>query len=138
MRGLAAKAITNSKTSIMIKKYLFLRAVDADAPTSGKAILIGVATPEEIKDWKAKYNGKAYSLEVDGHIAYFRNPNRTDMNISMSKASIEAPLDMYEMLAKLTKIGGSEDVLTDDDMFFGITQQLKVKMDGKKAILVNL
>lgn len=125
----------------MIRKYLIFRETGAELPGSGggvKALLVGEATAEEIAAWKVAYKGKVYALQVDGHIAYFKNPNRTDMNIAMSKATMDSPLDMYETLAKLTKIGGSEEVLTDDDMFYGITQQLKAKMDGKKAVLVNL
>jgi hypothetical protein len=128
----------------MIKKYLFIRNHDAHTDGGGgaalltEAKLIGQATEAQITEWKEKYKGKIYGLQVDGHIAYFQNPSRVQMNIAMSKASTDTALDMYEMLAKLTKIGGSEAVLTDDEMFYGIGKQLKAKMDGKQAVLVNL
>ena len=100
--------------------------------------LIGQATAEQIKAWKEKYKDGIYAIQVDGHIAYFKNPNRHELNCAMSKASSEAALDMYEELTSRTLIGGSEDVLNDDQKFFGVVQQVKVKMDGKKATLVNL
>ena len=123
----------------MIRKYLFIR--NADAHNNGgetRALLIGVASEEQIKEWKEKYKGGIYCVENSGYIAYFQNPTRQHMNIAMSKASADAALDMYEMLAKLTKIGGAEEILTDDAMFFGLTSDLKTKMDGKRGILKNL
>ena len=56
----------------------------------------------------------------------------------MSKAENERALDMYEELASLTFIGGSDELLRDDQMFIGVCQELKVKLEGKKAVLVNL
>ncbi|MDR3681546.1 MAG: hypothetical protein P4L41_16380 [Flavipsychrobacter sp.] len=100
--------------------------------------LTGQATPEQIHQWKSQYKQGIYAIEVDDHIAYFKNPNRHEMNCAMSKASAEAALDMYDELAKRTLIGGSEEVLDDDQKFFGVVQQIKVKMEGKKATLVNL
>ncbi len=100
--------------------------------------LTGQASPEQIQEWKQKYKQGIYAIEVDGHIAYFKNPGRHEMNCAMSKASSEASFDIYDELTKRTLIGGSEDVLTDDQKFFGAVHQLKVKMEGKKASLVNL
>jgi len=100
--------------------------------------LIGQQSAEQIQQWKQQNKQGIYSIEADGHIAYFKNPNRHEMNCTMSKASLDAALDMYEELAKLTFLGGSEDLLNDDQMFFGLVQQIKVKLEGKKATLVNL
>lgn len=101
-------------------------------------LLAGQASAEQVAAWKKQYPQGIYAIIADGHIAYFKNPNRHEMNCAMSKASVEAALDMYEDLAKRTLIGGSEEVLTDDQKFFGAVQQVKVKMEGKKATLVNL
>jgi hypothetical protein len=100
--------------------------------------LTGQQTDEQIKAWKQQYKQGIYAVEVDGHIGYFKNPNRFEMNCALSKASSLAALDMYEELATLTYIGGSEDVLNDDQKFFGLVQQVRTKIDGKKAKLVNL
>lgn len=101
-------------------------------------ILTGQASPEQIAAWKKQYTQGIYALVVDGHIAYFKNPGRNEMNCAMSRASGTAALDMYDDLARRTLIGGSEAVLDDDQMFFGAVQQVKTKMEGKKAQLVNL
>src|SRR5690348_16170809 len=100
--------------------------------------LIGQQTSEQIAILKQQYKQGIYAITVDNHIGYFKNPSRHEMNCSMSKASAEAALDMYEELARLTFIAGSEAVINDDQMFFGLVQQIKVKIEGKKATLVNL
>ena len=100
--------------------------------------LIGKATDTQISEWKNKYKYGIYAVEVDGHIGYFKNPGRSELNRAMSKADRDKALDVFEELANITFIGGSEEVLKDDQMFIGVSQELKVKLEGKKAKLVNL
>jgi hypothetical protein len=99
---------------------------------------IGSASTEQIAEWKTKYKYGIYAIEVDGHVGYFKNPGRNELNCAMSKADREKALNIFEELAQLTFIGGSEEILRDDQMFIGVSQELKVKLDGKKAKLVNL
>ena len=123
----------------MIKKYLFIRTADADGGGGGTtALLIGEASPEQIKEWKEKYKGGIYQVANGGYVAYFQNPNRIHVNIAMSKSNNDAAFDMYETLAKLTKIGGSEELLTNDEFFYDLTLHLKTKIEGKKGQLKNL
>jgi hypothetical protein len=100
--------------------------------------LTGQASEDQINEWKRKYKTGIYSVEVDGHIGYFKNPGRNELNCAMSKADREKALDIFEELANITFLGGSEEILKDDQMFIGVSQELKVKLDGKKARLVNL
>jgi len=100
--------------------------------------LTGQVTPEQIEAWKKKYPLGIYAIEVDGHIGYFKNPGRNELNCAMSKADREKALEMFEELANITLIGGSDEILKNDQMFIGISQELKVKFEGKKAKLVNL
>ena len=100
--------------------------------------LKGQATEAQIAEWKVKYKYGIYAIEVGGHIAYFKNPGRNELNCAMSKADRDRALDIFEELANVTFIGGSEELLSDDQMFIGVSQELKVKLDGKKATLVNL
>ena len=100
--------------------------------------LVGVASDGQIAEWKAKHKYGIYAIEVDGHIGYFKNPGRNELNCAMSKADRDKALDVFEELAAITFIGGSEEILKDDQMFIGVSQELKVKLDGKKAKLVNL
>lgn len=103
-----------------------------------KPELIGQLSETEIQELKKTHTGGIYAVKVDGHISYFKNPNRAEMNCSMSKADSFAPLHMFEELANVTFIGGSREPLDNDEMFYGLTNQLKTKMDGKKAEMVNL
>jgi len=100
--------------------------------------LKGQASSTQIEEWKQKYQYGIYAVEVDGHVAYFKNPGRHELNCALTKADKERALAVFEELASITYIGGSEDVLKDDQMFIGVCQELKVKLDGKKARLVNL
>ena len=100
--------------------------------------LIGQATESRIAEWKAKHKYGIYAIEVDGHVGYFKNPGRNELNCALSKADRDKALDVFEELANITFIGGSEEILKDDQMFIGVSQELKAKLDGKKAKLVNL
>lgn len=99
---------------------------------------IGIATDTQITDWKRQNPSGIYALVIDGHIAYFKNPNRHELNCAMSKMDKDQTLAVFESLAELTFLGGSELLLTDDQMFLGVCQQLKHKFEGKKAQLVNI
>jgi len=101
-------------------------------------VLKGQATDAQIAEWKTKHKYGIYSIEVDQHVGYFKNPGRTELNCAMSKADKDKALALFEELANLTFIGGSDELLNDDQMFIGVCQELKVKLDGKKARLVNL
>jgi hypothetical protein len=96
------------------------------------------ASEEQIAAWKAKYKEGIYAITCGTHVAYFKNPGRAELNCAMSKADKERMLDVYEELASLTWVGGSEAILADDQMFVGACQILKEKLDGKRATLVNL
>jgi len=100
--------------------------------------LTGQATDAQIAEWKAKYKYGIYAIEVDGYVAYFKNPGRNELNCAMSKVDRDRALDIFEELANITFIGGSNEILKDDQMFIGVSQELKVKLEGKKATLVNL
>lgn len=100
--------------------------------------LVGEATPEEIQSWKAKFPDGIFLIESNGHVAYFKNPDRDIVNCAMSKNDWETPLEMYSELGNLTYIGGSREVLDNDQMFLGAAIVLKPKLNGKVATLVNL
>lgn len=100
--------------------------------------LTGAASNSEIAAWKQQHKYGIYAIEVDGHVGYFKNPGRQELNCAMSKADKDKALDIFEELANVTFIGGSEEILRDDQMFIGVCQELKVKLEGKKAQLVNL
>ena len=101
-------------------------------------LLIGQADQKQIDSWKAANPNGIFGVTVGGHIGYFKKPGRNDLNCAMSKFSNESPLDMYEELANLTFLGGSDEVLKNDNKFMGVVTQLKTITEGEKAELVNL
>ncbi len=101
-------------------------------------VLTGQATDEQIKEWKAKHKYGIYAVTIGDHVGYFKNPNRQEINCALSKADKDNALAVFEMLASTTFIGGSEELLKDDQMFIGLSNEIKVKLDGTKAKLVNL
>lgn len=98
----------------------------------------GQANDQQIKEWKTIHKTGIYAIIVDNHIAYFKNPNRQEVNCALSKADTDNALGVFEMLANITFIGGSEEIMKDDRMFIGMCNEMKVKLDGAKATLVNL
>lgn len=107
----------------------------------GQKQQIGVATPEKIEEWKKKYPKGIYRLDSEtGHVAYFRNPDRADINMALGMMTTNpaTPLDGPRAALEATMIGGSEDVLNDDPIFLGAVTAFREKMEGAKVTLVNL
>ena len=101
--------------------------------------LNGLISPEEIAELKKKFLEGLYSVEVNGHIAYFKHPNRHVINFAMSQISKDSqPLDYFEHIAKETKVAGSDAILEDDQMFMELVEQLKEIITYKNAKLVKL
>ncbi len=121
----------------MKKYFLYSPGAGGEGNGSGGG-LIGQATAEQIAEWKVKHTTGIYAVVVDGHIGYFKNPNRHEVNCAMAKADKDKALALFEELCNVTFIGGSDKLLTDDTLFLGVCQEVKVKLDGKKAVLVNL
>ncbi|NCX94904.1 MAG: hypothetical protein EBX41_00595 [Chitinophagia bacterium] len=99
----------------------------------------GSAPEAQIAAWKAHHNSGIYAVEVGGHIAYFKNPTRHDINYALARGGGNAQaLDVYEALANLTFLGGSEAILQSDPLFLGLCTELRTKIEGAQAKLVNL
>lgn len=103
-----------------------------------EAMLIGQATQEQIAAWKKENAKGIYAVEVGGHIGYFRNPTRQDVNIAASQLDADNPIDYFEIIMKDTKIGGSDQLIENDQLYLGALNQIRKKIEGEKAKLVNL
>src|SRR5690606_23736471 len=99
---------------------------------------IGQATKEQIADWKKNNPKGVYAVEVGGHIGYFRNPTRQDINMAASQLDADNPIDYFETIMRDTQIGGSNALVEDDELYLGALNQVRKKIEGKKARLVNL
>jgi len=102
--------------------------------TSNK--LIGEVTQAQIASWK-KEHGDVYAIKVEGHIAYFKKPNRQVMAFAGTKID-KSPIAYIETVLENTFIGGSREVIESDDFFFaamGVAEQL---IEFKTAELLKL
>lgn len=98
--------------------------------------LIGQATPEQIEEWKKKY-GKVSAIIVDGHIAYFKKPDRKTLGYA-SSIGTKDPIKFNETLMNNCFIGGSDEIKKDDDLFLSASSKLGDLIQIKDAELVNL
>lgn len=94
-----------------------------------KKELQGQQTDEQIKMLKAKH-GDILTAKAEGHIAYFRKPNRPEVSFAMTLQS--DPLKMGEALMRNCLIAGSDVFITDIEFMLGaaklVEQLIKVKV----------
>lgn len=107
------------------------------AQTKSGDTLIGQASEEQIAQWKKDNPNGVYGIKKDGHIGYVKDPSRGEMNCAMSKASADAAFDMFEELAELTWLGGSEELKRNDRLFRYMVKQLREIIEGEKVELVK-
>lgn len=98
--------------------------------------LIGQATPEQIEEWKRKH-GDVRAVIVDGHIGYLKKPDRKTLSYASAVGSKD-PVKFNEILLGNCWLGGSEDIKTDDALFFGASATLAELIEVKTAELVKL
>jgi hypothetical protein len=101
-----------------------------------KINLIGQVEPSVIEAWKSKH-GKVFAIVVDGHIGYLRKPTRTEVAYSSTIAQTN-PMKSNEALLNSTWLGGSEEIKTNDELFFGAASKLGEIISVKEAELLNL
>ncbi len=98
--------------------------------------LIGQATPEQIEAWK-KEHGEIFQVVVEDHLAYFKKPGRKILAYA-SKALQESSIQYVEELLDNTFVGGSKEVLTNDDYFLAAVQVVDQMLVLKTAELTKL
>jgi len=99
-------------------------------------MLIGQVEPSQIEEWKKKH-GTVKGLICDGHIAYIRPPNRTEVSYSATLAQTN-PMKSNEVLLDSVWLGGSEEIRKNDSLFYGVSQKLAELINVKEAQLVDL
>ncbi len=125
----------------MKRRFLFDTAATENGggqqPEPERKPWIGEASAEQIATWKTQHKLGIYQVVTEeGHIVYFKNPDRKEVNCALSKSS--QPLARLEELYGLTKIGGSAEVDKNDTMLLGVYNTIQHKLDGSMAVLVNL
>lgn len=84
--------------------------------------LIGQATPEQIKGWKAKH-GDVFALKVEGSVGYVKRPGRVE--IAHAEVTASGSNTRYnETILTDCWLGGDESIKLEDRKFFGVSNQL--------------
>ena len=78
----------------------------------------------QIAKWKDAFSGVYKYASSDGKVAYFRTPERSEIEAANSVAATK-PLESNAILAKATFLGGDEEIITVDKYFFGLSGHLK-------------
>ncbi len=102
-----------------------------------KKDLIGAATPEQIEAWKKKHSTGVFALTVEGHVGYFKKPDRKVLSFATA-AGAKDPIKFNEALINNCWLGGSEDIKTDDDLFLSASAKLADLIQIHEAELVKL
>jgi len=98
----------------------------------------GEVTDTQIAAWKEKNPKGIFFVKSGDHIGYFRNPYRGDVNAALAEMDNKKPLASIEKFCKMIWLGGSDAILNEDQIWLGVCAQVKDKMNGIKAELVNL
>lgn len=96
----------------------------------------GVATPEQIAQWKEKH-GDVFAVSVDGHVCYLKKPDRKTLAYA-SSIGTKDPIKFNEVLLSNCWLGGSEAIKTDDSLFLGASGKLSEIIEVKEAELEKL
>lgn len=98
--------------------------------------LIGQVAQPQIDAWKAEHK-ELFSIEVDGHVGYFKKPNRQVIALATSKIK-DNPLGYIETILENTFVGGSREVIENDDFFLAAVTTAEKLIEIKTAELVKL
>ncbi len=97
--------------------------------------LIGQATEKQIAEWKEQH-GEIYSTIAEGHVAYFRTPNRKEVSYAMGLQN--DPMKMTEFLLKECRIGGSDVFEKEVSFMLGAAPLLEKLITVKQTEIAKL
>lgn len=88
------------------------------------------ASKEQITDWK-KEHGKIFRFKSPEHdkAVYCRKPKRKEMSYI---SAIKDPLKFNEALLKACWLNGDDDILTNDDIFLGLSGEVSQLLEFAK------
>jgi hypothetical protein len=90
----------------------------------------------QIDQWKEQH-GEVFKMDIEGHVAYLKKPDRKTMSYATSVASKD-PIKFNEILLKGCWLGGDEKIQTDDTLFLSAGQVIGNLMEVKEATLLKL
>jgi len=94
------------------------------------------ATTEQIEAWKSQH-GEIYEIEVDGHFAYVKTPDRKTLSYAGSVGTKD-PIKFNEIILNSCWVDGDLAIKTDDKLFLGAGQVLGEIIQVKEASIKKL
>ncbi|WP_233527331.1 MULTISPECIES: hypothetical protein [unclassified Bacteroides] len=91
---------------------------------------------QKISEWKAKH-GDVFQVEVDGHVAYLKRPDRKVLGAAAVTGKSD-PMKYNEVILNNCWLEGDEEIRTNDAMFLGVSAQLAEIIEIKEATLKKL
>ena len=102
---------------------------------SKEVIKIGVATPEQIAEWKKKH-GDVFKVEVGNSVCYLKKPDRKTIRYMASVGN--DPIRANEVLLENCWLSGNEAIKTNDELFLGVSSKLAEILEIKEAEIAKL
>lgn len=97
----------------------------------------GVETMQsKIDGWKKQF-GRVFRLDVDGHTAYVKAPDRRTLSLAAVEGGKD-PIKYNEVVLRNCWIEGDEEIKTNDGLFLGASAKLQELIDVKEAELKEL
>lgn len=91
-------------------------------------------TQEMIEEWKKKH-GDVFKITVEDKTCFLKKPERKTLGYA---SSAKDPIKYNEIVLKGCWLAGDKEILTDDDLFFGVTKRLDELFNVKEAELEKL
>ena len=98
--------------------------------------LKGTATDEQVAMWKNLHK-EVFSVTVEKSVCYLKKPDRATIKAVTAIGSND-PIRASEILLENCWLGGDDTIKTDDEKFFGVSQQLATLVEVKQAELKKL
>lgn len=95
-------------------------------------------TAQQIEQWKQQHKD-IYQISVDDKTCYVRKPKRQELSYAMVGSNGGKDIvKMQEILVKSCWLGGDEEMMTDDSMFFALAEKVSELIPKKEAELKKL
>lgn len=91
---------------------------------------------QKVVEWKDRY-GDVFQVEVDGHVAYLKKPDRRALGAASVIGKTD-PIKYNEVLLNNCWLEGDEVIKKDDALFLGVSAQLAEIIEIKEATLKKL
>jgi hypothetical protein len=99
------------------------------------------ATPEQVAKWKEKHGDVFEIVVIDKEgkerFAYIKRPNRMTLGMAQ-KTSGDDPFKFNETVLRNSWLGGDMDIINDDNLFFGASDQLDKVIERAESTIKKL